>query len=658
MINYSTLSLHFPNSLESTPPPALPIPAKLSEVELMLIISALLFLTLVLLGIGMAYYCLKRRNIKVVRKRRFISGPPSEITKISTIEPVHIPRVAVSSSSSDYPSSSEERSLVSETSTIRRDHYKYENQAYIPEPYPMDIEREESIASMPVPMMAKPNITQLDLLTTLRSTQHFTDTDVFDTKHKRTHTQVYKPPSIEAPSLYGSIPDNDDWSHSELEFVPPKRPYVGPPHYDVRNLDDLYRTTQHLTDVDENITRHTRLTHKPKITTQTIDDRYITPQETTDIDERTTRERITTYPPPTITTKTIDDRYISPRETTDITEDTTVERVTIYPGPKITDQTEEDTFIDLRETTEITDDTSTTRLMTQSPPKIVVHTTDDTYITKLSETEVTEHTIKSDKQVAPPPRPMLTLPRTTGREDWESQITRILVGPVQPTTELPETLPETTTTRTTTDTYDRYVTDIRDIRDTTTTDRRLDTTTVDQSFIYTGVQPPHSPRPTKIQVIHRVIDSPPPDLPGVERITTDVRQKLRTVITTDEVFRTLIIESTTIEEYTHISRDIRYESLFEPPVWVTIIRLFSLPEVQSAPLWPESPEPEARPPPLPYRYRRRGSLPSISGDFEPYEPPYGRPESIRYKLSVHQIRSIKVRFFPQVAPYFEVWLNF
>lgn len=626
-----------PHSLETTPPPALPIPAKLSEVELMLIISALLFLTLVLLGIGMAYYCLKRRNIKVVRKRRVISGPPSEITKISTIEPVHIPRVAVSSSSSDYPSSSEERSLVSETSTIRRDHFKYENQAFIPEPYPMDIEREESIASMPVPMMAKPNITQLDLLTTLRSTQHFTDTDIYNTKHTRTHTQAYKPPSIEAPSLYGSIPDNDDWSHSELEFVPPKRPYVGPPRYDVRNMDDLYRTTQHLTDVDEDITRHRQTTHRPKITTKTIDDRYVTPQETTDIDETTTTERITTYPPPTITTKTIDDRYISPRETTDITEDTTVERLTRYPGPTITDQTHEDTFIDVRETTEITDDTSTKRLQTRPPPKILVHTTDDTYITKISETEVTEHTVKSDKLDIPPPRPALTLPRTTRREDWESQITRILVGPVQPTTELPETLPETTT-----ETYDHYVRDIRDITDTTVTretDRRVDTTTVDQSLTFTDLRPPTMPRPTKIEVIHRVIESPPPDLPGAERITTDVRQKLRTVITTDEVFRTLIVESTTIEEYTRISRDVRYERLFEPPVWVTLIRLFSLPEVQSAPISPDSPEPETRPPPLPYRYRRRGSLPSISGDFEPYEPPYGRPESIRYALIVIQIQT-------------------
>ena len=607
--------------MEAPPPAVLPIPAKLSEVELLLIISALLFLTLLLLGIGMAYYCLKRRNIKVVRKRKIHT--PSEITKISLIEPVHIPRVAVSTSSSEYPSSV---SVISETSTIRRDHYGLENLAFIPEPYPMDIEREESFASLPVPVIAKPNITQLDYLTTIRETQHLTDTDVFDTRHLKTTTKLYKKvPSVEAPSLYGSIPDNDDWSYSELEEMPEKRPYVGPPRFDARTLEDYYRQTQHVVDIDEDITRHKRLTYpKPVITTQTLEDVYRSRPEEIDITEDTTTERITTYPKPKITSKTTEDRYLSPRETTDITEDTTVERITRYPGPSVTEKTEEDRFVGVREETEMIDDTSTRKLVKYPIPKYVVHTTDDTFITKISETETTKHVVKSGKKEAPPPPRYLTLPTTTRRADWESQITRILVGPAEPTTELPET--KTTTTETT----EKYV---RDTRDQTLIDRRVDTSTVDErvssAYQYTGVRPP--PRPTKIDVIYRVIDSPPPDLPGVERLTTDVRTKLRTVITTDEVFRTSIIESTTIEEYYRISRDVRWEPMFEPPVWTTIIHLFSSDEVVSAPLRPESPE--SRPPPLPTRYRRRGSLPSISGDFEPYEPPVGRFDSIRFALN-------------------------
>merc|ERR1719273_1529484 len=59
--------------------------APLKEFEILLIICAIIFLALMLLGIGCSYYCLKRRNIKVV-KRRPASTLGSEITKIS--EPI------------------------------------------------------------------------------------------------------------------------------------------------------------------------------------------------------------------------------------------------------------------------------------------------------------------------------------------------------------------------------------------------------------------------------------------------------------------------------------------------------------------------------------------------------------------------------------------
>jgi hypothetical protein len=50
-----------------------------------LIICAIVFLALMLLGIGCSYYCLKKRNIKVVH-RRPASTLGSEVTKIS--EPI------------------------------------------------------------------------------------------------------------------------------------------------------------------------------------------------------------------------------------------------------------------------------------------------------------------------------------------------------------------------------------------------------------------------------------------------------------------------------------------------------------------------------------------------------------------------------------------
>merc|ERR1711974_588570 len=79
------------------PPPVLPGPlvlppaeeirtlAPLREFEILLIICAIIFLALMLLGIGCSYYCLKKRNIRVIR-RRPASTLGSDVTKIS--EPI------------------------------------------------------------------------------------------------------------------------------------------------------------------------------------------------------------------------------------------------------------------------------------------------------------------------------------------------------------------------------------------------------------------------------------------------------------------------------------------------------------------------------------------------------------------------------------------
>jgi len=67
----------------------------LREFEILLIICAIVFLALLLLGIGCSYYCLKKRNIRVIR-RRPVSTIGSEVTRISDppsmFEGLKIPR--------------------------------------------------------------------------------------------------------------------------------------------------------------------------------------------------------------------------------------------------------------------------------------------------------------------------------------------------------------------------------------------------------------------------------------------------------------------------------------------------------------------------------------------------------------------------------------
>jgi len=284
--------------LEATVPIPVIEPAKLSEIELLLIICALLFLTLLLLGIGIAYYCLKRRNIKIIRKK-IPSPAPSEVTKISSVfDQIRIPRAQApsSSSSTDYPSSESEerRTIVSETSTFRNDHFRYENTAFVPEPYPLDNEREDSIASVPLPVAHKPVITTASFEETLLQTEYLREEDVIDTHHKRTTACLYKKlPTTRVPP---SIPDNDNWSQAETEDRLPLVPYLPPvqlPRVTSRTLVDTFITNEIETIVDEDTTRHKRVfaPPPPKITLLQTEDVFVTNIHETEVEEQDVREK-------------------------------------------------------------------------------------------------------------------------------------------------------------------------------------------------------------------------------------------------------------------------------------------------------------------------------------------------------------------------------
>ncbi|QQP55748.1 Uncharacterized protein FKW44_000190 [Caligus rogercresseyi] len=129
-------------------PPALPAPLivgpgtpiqalqPLRDFEVLLIICAIIFLALLLLGFGCSYYCLKKRNIKVVRKRP-ASTLGSEITKasdpISMFSGLKIPRAhAVESSGSEQLTESIHTEYNSEESSGASEeeyHSTYSDQA-------------------------------------------------------------------------------------------------------------------------------------------------------------------------------------------------------------------------------------------------------------------------------------------------------------------------------------------------------------------------------------------------------------------------------------------------------------------------------------------------------------------------------------------------
>jgi len=108
-----------PLQLPETPLVAL---QPLREFEILLIICAIVFLALLLLGIGCSYYCLKKRNIRVIR-RRPVSTIGSEVTRISDppsmFEGLKIPRAhAMDTSGSEELTESVHTDYASDVTSI------------------------------------------------------------------------------------------------------------------------------------------------------------------------------------------------------------------------------------------------------------------------------------------------------------------------------------------------------------------------------------------------------------------------------------------------------------------------------------------------------------------------------------------------------------
>lgn len=354
--------------LESTVPVPVIVPSKLSEIELLLIICALLFLTLLLLGIGISYYCLKRRNIKIIKKRKIQT--PSEITKVSTIfDQIRIPRAAISESS-DYPSSEsdERRTIISESSTLRNDQYRYQNMAFAADPYPVDNEKEDSITSFPLAVAHKPRIQTLNLDETLIENENVTEEEIIDAHHKRTTAALYK--RLPTSKYVASIPDNDNWSQTETESKLSLAVYVknrARPKVETININDTYLSNEYDQDINISDINHRNVTsnmykkvrtpksvasipdnddwsqteydihgelvpyianeRRPKITSKTISDAYLDYQDATENINTELRHKSTAIAPKKLQLIKTDETFVTnineSEETLRITKDKT-----------------------------------------------------------------------------------------------------------------------------------------------------------------------------------------------------------------------------------------------------------------------------------------------------------------------------------------------
>ena len=139
-------------------PASEPVPNRLAEPQILMIICALLFLAMMLFGVACSYFCLKQRNIKLIRRRRALSsGLGSEITGITeqTIFPpfagLKIPRAHASSSGSD------QQPIVESSDTLPSD-YPSESRSgsEMEEGDTRSFRRASTVSSVPVQMQEVP----------------------------------------------------------------------------------------------------------------------------------------------------------------------------------------------------------------------------------------------------------------------------------------------------------------------------------------------------------------------------------------------------------------------------------------------------------------------------------------------------------------------
>ncbi|XP_039153517.1 uncharacterized protein LOC6739887 [Drosophila simulans] len=613
-----TIVCRYPPPVPSLPP-ALPAPIlnpiatssvlqpPLKSIQILMIICAIMFLTLLLLGLAVSYYCLRSRSIPVVRRLPMSMGSGSEITKlsgssvgnISAFEGVKIPRAhaalqAVYSSSgsegalipSDYPSEShseieeidtrslpfssagsfENRAFVHETSSIYSDHYAPAQE--MPSANAVmtttsvtrhSIPIQEAVAAVDSPKFdvqvrvkksppppPSPVTSDTESVATLRP----------DRNNLSTIMEAYE--DRESVLTMDSLPPQVETMHSQFTYVPELHPAPQapqsiplPPPAVVEPKFSVYTRTHH----------------------EVVDGRPETWSDYTD--------------------------GPAPSEITDLSSeapDMTVETMHYY----------EDEFMPALE------------------PPVTSHTVDDVYLRTVTEKKtiedieshkrrVTEYKSKPRAPLPPPPPPPQVDPKFDVRvrnypgdreqQLWEnfsdiSSASGLTLTPKMERSELslpPAELPAQIH------------------------DNKLKLTSPELVGNMKPIEvPPQDKDVPNWDVLIRILEEPEmsevgqDDVSSVHNLTYDDRAKWKEIITTQSSLRTMLTEAVVREDFERIRQDTRYERMFEPQTWDVIIRILAPPGDDDPDVEMRTPRRGKKASPQPWDTRsRRSSLPTL-----------------------------------------------
>ncbi|XP_076181647.1 zona pellucida domain protein papillote [Ptiloglossa arizonensis] len=622
-----------PASILATATPA-PLPEPpLKGFQILLIICAILFLSLLLLGLGCSYMCLKRRNVRVIHRHPFGSGSGSEITKLSTsslsnitmFEGLKIPRAHAllqpppsttgsdanlmidHSLPSDYPSESSE--VDEEPSLPVSSAGSYDNKAFV---HHESHQRQE---------MRTTSSLYSETVAAEVETSSMTAANASRTAIPRHMVAVPIEPKFDV--------------QMRVKRAPPPPPSPLPSESDVasvaleRNLTTiLEKEESSLTRCLESPpTRMTTFSYVPELhgppggasSTSTISRQQTPPVYSRILRKQAERETTTTTTTTATTTSTslVQERIPSPSPVeqaplqhheirrprsltslnTELTETRSLTEVTDHthakyrvasilaptpppPPPIVPTATATHTAVQHREhrlfREEVTEPLVEPQVVAPRRPEITTHEVDDVFLKTVTEKKTIEDVERHRRQVTeyrarpqPPPDPK-----------WDVTIRNY------PQENLPPPPPEWENFSDVSSTSNLTITNEPTGHEADPPIDEEPDINIEPTYTARAEIPCRPPPSTRRSIdetdadwftrLSRVLD------PRYTNELTEVeRTRWREIITTDSTLRTLLTEAVVKEDYELIRKDARYTNLFPPAKWDVIIRILGPPSAQA-----------------------------------------------------------------------------
>lgn len=588
-----------------------PIPAGVTEpvplkpFQILLTICALLFLSLLLLGLGCSYLCLKRRNVRVIHRHPFESATGSEITKlsgsslgnISMFEGLKIPRAHALLHAAPSSSGSEANLVIDHSDTLPSD-YPSESHSEVGMEASNAYAFEEIIHSGRSTTSLTPGFSQVDDARSLpiSSAGSYDNKAFIHSQEMRASSSMYSETiaDVETSAISSAIasrtfiPRHPVAVPNELKFdvqmrvkrAPPPPPSPLPSESDAsialeRNLTTILEREETTRSIDSTTPRMTSFSYVPELhgppnstvsrqQTPPVYSRILRKQAERENHEIISSDNLpgTTVHRPRV--QTTHDEFMETRTMTEITDSSHAKyRVaSILAPPLLPPPPIAPTHASIQNREQIHEQVEplVEPVVSSRRPEITTHEVDDVFLRTITEKKTIEDIERHRRQVTeyharPQPDPK-----------WDVTIRNYPNEKLSPSPPQWENFSDVSSASNLTITNDLI--------------RAMDDADSTIQPTYSRAEIPSRSPPgidddstgDNWETLSRVLEPQ-----YAAELTEDERKKWREVITTESTLRTLLTEAVVKEDYELIRKDARYQTLFPPTKWDVIIRILTPP---------------------------------------------------------------------------------